>query len=317
MVDARTPSIRRRLTLDRDPAVWLLGGAGSLALGFVASRGGRLAEAALAAAMVLGVSTLVLRLGWRSLAIWLVLCGPLFPFARYPSQHSIATFDRVWIGAILVALIVSARACTTRRPTRWMAGAMLWMVVASGIRAVATPSATAHLSIITTWLDAFVLPYLLFLAARRAACSPERLISVAKALTAAGAILALIGIAEFILRFELATYSGGTIVAELGGAAVRSTGPFSYPEMQATALLDLPRRNAFSAPTARSAFALAWIRRADPRARRNRADPLPNCVDSRFGRRRGWSGPAPPQGAPTCSYGPAHSRVHCRRSRAA
>jgi O-antigen ligase len=237
MIDGPASAARNDWAMGASVGVLVLGAAATLAAGFMLSRGARPAQAAVAAGGLLVVASLVHRIGWRSLPLWIVLCGPLFPFVRYPSQHALGTFDRIWIGGMLIAIIASARSSSARRPTRLLFTAFVWLMVASGLRAITTTGVNSHLSIVTTWFDAFLLPCALFVAARRVTFSSARVIAVAKALAAAGLLLSLIGIAEQLVGFQLATRSGGTVITELGGLATRSTGPFTYPEMQATAVL--------------------------------------------------------------------------------
>jgi hypothetical protein len=200
--------------------------AASVAFGYVVSRGGRTGEAVVGIAAIFVFGAILKRFGDRALFAWVVLCGPLYPFIRYPSQHTLVSFDRVWISALIVALLVSIRASPGARTSRLVAFAVLWLTFAAGVRAVTTSGVAAHLSVLTTWFDAFVLPAGLFFVARRFVQTSDDLRSLARALTASGLVLSLLAIAEKLVGFELATYSGGTLVSELGGV-VRITGPFS------------------------------------------------------------------------------------------
>jgi O-antigen ligase len=198
-----------------------------------------MAEVVVALSVVVVVALLVHRLGWRSVTVWIVLTGPVYPFLRFPSAHPVATFDRVWIGAIILALAVSARH-GARRPSRALAGALFILVLATGLRALLTdsPDDPHHTYVPLLWLDAFVLPFGLFLAARRYMTTKDRVVALAKTLTSAGAILSAIAAAEQLIGFELATRSGGPLQVSLGPASpARITGPFTYPEVLATVLL--------------------------------------------------------------------------------
>jgi O-antigen ligase len=217
--------------------ILVLAAAVSVAFGYVVSRGDRTSDVAVGAAAIVVFGVILKRFGDMALFAWVVLCGVAYPFIRYPSQHTLVTFDRVWISGLIVALLISIRESKGTRTSGLVAFAVLWLTFAAGVRAITTSSVSAHLSVFTTWLDAFVLPAGLFFAARRFVQAPEHLRSLARALTVGGLVLSVLAIAEKLVGFELATYSGGTLVSELGGAAVRITGPFSYPEMLATALL--------------------------------------------------------------------------------
>lgn len=235
MASNRLEIQRVRAAAGAEGVLWFMALCGCVLVGFLLSRGGLAAGAAIGLASILAVVLLVNELGWKAVPVWVVLTGPAFPFAHWPSQHFVVTFDRVWVGAMMISLVLSAE--HAKRPTRWLFGGLVWLVAAVGIRALLTSGNGPQLNVYSTWFDAFVIPCVLFAATRRATTSVSRLDAIAKSLVVAGVLLSLIGIAEFIGGFSLATYSGGTPIAELGGAAVRSAGPFSFPEMQATALL--------------------------------------------------------------------------------
>lgn len=239
LTDAAARRAHTRQALPQTVSYWILAAAGSVTAGYVVARGSRMAQVAVALSVVAVVALLVHRLGWRSVTVWIVLAGPLYPFLRLPSAHPVATFDRVWIGAIILVLAATARRAFPR-PSRALAGALFILVLATGLRALLTdsPDDPHHTYVRLLWLDAFVLPFGLFLAARRYMTTKERMVALAKSLMIAGAILSTIAAAEQLIGFELATRSGGVVQVSLGPASpARITGPFTYPEMLATVLL--------------------------------------------------------------------------------
>src|SRR5205085_2609979 len=89
----------------------------------------------------------------------------------------------------------------------------------------------------TTWMDAALVPLLLFLAARRVITTHDRARRLGGALALAGTILAVIGIAEKIAHFELASLSGGSALYDQALNVVRISGPYPGTEMFIVALL--------------------------------------------------------------------------------
>jgi hypothetical protein len=183
-----------------------------------------------------GLMVLVAEIGFESLLIWAVAGAALYPFIRFPSGHEVVTFDRLWIGAMVGCLILRARPVSGRsRAARYFTVAFVWLAASFVIRAYLTPNEQA--SNLETSLDAVVLPLILFLVARREVVTVRRTERVALALGLAGAVLALIGIAERIFGFELASRVGGTQRIDINVDIVRISGPFSAPEPYALALL--------------------------------------------------------------------------------
>lgn len=167
---------------------------------------------------------------------WPVLAGIAYPFVRIPQQHAIVTFDRVWISAMMASLFAMAR--PVRRaplPNRLLCGAMGWLVAAYGLRALTTSGQT--LNNLLAWVDAIVLPGIAFLVARKLTSTTERARQLGAAFAAGGAILALVGIAQWFLHFDLARLSGGEARFDAFVGLVRVSGPFSAPEPYAIALI--------------------------------------------------------------------------------
>jgi O-antigen ligase len=176
----------------------------------------------------------------RDVAFWgLLAWGPLsalaYPFLRV-GDPAWVTFDRVWIAAIgLWALWDLRRTRQRSRPGDAVVLTAALLVVSFGLRAGLTSE--DRLTVIKVWFDAIVLPVILLVAARQliAGAREWRLLLISLAI--AGAVLSLIGWAEFAFDFELATRSGGTPLLDHAIGIVRVSGPYPATEMYALALL--------------------------------------------------------------------------------
>jgi O-Antigen ligase len=87
------------------------------------------------------------------------------------------------------------------------------------------------------WVDAILLPAGLFLVARRSTTDARKWRAFASAFAAAGMLLAVVGIAERIWGFELASLSGGLPRYDASVGTVRISGPYTSPEVFALSLL--------------------------------------------------------------------------------
>ena len=217
---------------------WATGGFAAAAVaGLAISRGGRLPHLVLAAEAGGALFVIVWRLGAASLWIWAVAGGALYPFLRVPSDHPIITFDRVWILASLSCILLNRRRITTSRPMRLLLFTLGWLAISFGIRALTTSGPNLGFDAITLWLDAVILPLILFVAAAKLTFTPERAQRLGAALTLAGVVLACIGIAEKVVGFQLATYTRGSVRLDPGLGIVRISGPYPAPEPYALSLL--------------------------------------------------------------------------------
>lgn len=227
----------------RSPGVGRLPGAlstlvvivGLCGVGYALADGGRLGLmliglAALAAVFVLGGAA-----GYNVLLVWVVGTGAAYPFVRYPHSHPYLTFDRLLLpaalGAVMLAPATAARVSTTTRLLFWSAGSF---VVLFGLRALS--SAGKH-SAVVTWIDGVLIPALLLVAAHRFIRTPAAVTRLCGALTIGGAVLALIGISERLVGYELASRSGGTPRYDQNIGLVRISGPYSVPEVYALAVV--------------------------------------------------------------------------------
>lgn len=184
----------------------------------------------------LGISLVLLfgELRVSTLFAWAPLAVLLYPLGR--DTNPTFTFDRVWIGAMAVLLIVLPRARGSSAVARRLLLALLVFTVAFGLRAALT--ADGQLNALQIWLDAVVLPVVLFAIVRRAVRVEPRFPGrFSLALTIAGLLLAVIGIAERLLGFELASLSGGVPRFDSALGFVRISGPYPVPEVFALSLV--------------------------------------------------------------------------------
>lgn len=104
-------------------------------------------------------------------------------------------------------------------------------------RALTTPA--ANHGPLNRWVDAILLPTILFFACERYCMQkPDRVRRLAGSLMIGGGILGAIGVAEKILGFELATLtSGGAVRFDAPLDVTRISGPYPAPEPYALTLL--------------------------------------------------------------------------------
>ena len=211
--------------------VWLGSAFAALAVGVAVARGG-IAWVVVGAVVGLAILPLVAERAFEILVGWTVVTAVAYPFLRVAPY---VTFDRVVVLTLAGGLILKGRALARSRATSVMTLAFGWLVVAFGIRAAGT-----NISALQTWLDAIVLPAILFLLASRVVFTEHRCQRVGAALMAAGGALGALGIAGKLAGFELASRTGGDlrITSEQGGGTVtRISGPYPAPEVYAVALI--------------------------------------------------------------------------------
>lgn len=167
---------------------------------------------------------------------WLVLSPALHPFARYPQSGTLLTFDRLYLGALALTVLLTRRA---RRPgapgVRAFVTAVTVFAAVFLFRALTTQPGI--LGALQTFIDAILLPCIAFAVCRRTADSPGRLRAWAAGLMVCGTLVAALGITEHFFGYELATLSGGVVRTdtEVGGI-VRVSGPYATPEVYALTL---------------------------------------------------------------------------------
>lgn len=174
-------------------------------------------------------------LGSSAVIVWPVAATVGY-LVEIPRDHPVITFDRVWVGGLLAYVALDRRRIERTPVTRLLLFALLWLVVSYGLRAFAT-SATLT-GPVKSWLDAILLPAILFVACERYCLSgADRARRLAGALMVAGGILGAVGIGERIWGFELASITGGTVRFDAAIDQTRVSGPYPAPEPYALSLI--------------------------------------------------------------------------------
>jgi O-antigen ligase len=147
------------------------------------------------------------------------------------------TFDRVWIGGLLAYIALTPRPIARTQSTRLMRFALLLFLSTFLLRAVTT-SAANH-GPLNRWIDAILLPTIVFFACERYCLQrPDRVRRLAASLMIAGGVLGAIGIAEKLAGFELATLTpGGAVRFDAAVDTTRISGPYPAPEPYALTLI--------------------------------------------------------------------------------
>jgi O-antigen ligase len=233
---------QRPLSTARAAALWLavLGAAlfsGSLAAGRADAVLGAKPTLLLLAALVGSAFLIVfVFLGSTALLLWPVAATGGY-LLQFPRDQPVFTFDRAWIGGLIAYIALTPRLSERTPTTRLMRFVLLLFVFTFGLRALTTSA--ANNGPINRWLDAIVLPAILFFACERyCSLGPGRLRRLAGALMIGGGVLGVIGVAQRIWGFELATLTGGGSVRfDAGVDATRISGPYPAPEPYALTLL--------------------------------------------------------------------------------
>jgi O-antigen ligase len=186
---------------------------------------------ALAAIAFLGV---FLFLGSTAVVIWPIAATGGY-LLQVPRSNVVLTFDRVWIGGLIAYIVMNRRQTARTNATQLVRFGLVWLVASFGIRALTTSlSVNGPFKI---WVDAIVLPAILFIACERYCLrGPDRARRLAASLMIAGGILGAIGIAERIFGFELATLTGGSVRFDANIDTTRISGPYPAPEPYALSL---------------------------------------------------------------------------------
>jgi O-antigen ligase len=156
---------------------------------------------------------------------------------QVPKGHPVITFDRVWIGGLLAYLALNPRRAERTPATRVLIFALLLLVASFGLRALTTGSSSIT-GPAATWVDAIVLPTILFVACEHySLLGADRTRRLTGVLMIAGGVLGAIGIAERIFGFELATFTGGSVRFDSAIDQTRISGPYPAPEPYALSLI--------------------------------------------------------------------------------
>ena len=187
---------------------------------------------------VLGATFLVVFsfLGSLAVIVWPVAATGGF-LLQFPKGHAVITFDRLWIGGLLAYIALNHSRTERTKDTRVLMFALVLLVISFGLRALTTGGASIT-GPTATWIDAIVLPTILFVACERySLLGANRIRRLTGALMIAGAVLGVIGIAERVLGFELATATGGSVRFDAIIDQTRISGPYPAPEPYALSLI--------------------------------------------------------------------------------
>lgn len=185
----------------------------------------------LAALLAAAFLTIFAFLGSAAVLIW-----PVVTAGGYLLQvHSVFTFDRVWIGGLVAYIALTPR--PARIPsTRMMRFALLLLASTFFLRAATTH--TGNHGPLNRWVDAVVLPTILFFACERyCAQKQDRVRRLAGMIMVGGGILGAIGVAEKMAGFELASKTGGAVRFDAPLDVTRISGPYPAPEPYALTLI--------------------------------------------------------------------------------
>jgi O-antigen ligase len=239
-MDSRLRAVAHSPTLGRlaAPGVSVLVAAllaGMVAAGQADALLGKKPALLLLGALVGGAFVLIfLFLGSSAVLIWPVAASGGY-LIQIPRNNPVLTFDRAWIGGLIAYIALNPRRTARTPATRLLVFALVLLVVSFGLRAVTTSFSIQ--GPIKPWVDAIVLPAILFLACERyCLLGPDRARRLAASLMIAGGVLGAIGIAERVLGFELATLTGGSVRYDASVDATRISGPYSAPEPYALSL---------------------------------------------------------------------------------
>jgi O-antigen ligase len=173
-------------------------------------------------------------LGSSAVLIWPVAATGGY-LIQIPRNNPVLTFDRMWIGGLIAYIALNPRRTGRTSATRLLFFALVCLVVSFGLRALTTSLRIEGPP--QLWVDAIVLPAILFVACERYCLrGPERARRLAGSLMIAGGVLGAIGIAERIWGFELATLTGGSVRFDANIDATRISGPYRAPEPYALSL---------------------------------------------------------------------------------
>jgi O-antigen ligase len=177
------------------------------------------------------------RLGAVSLGIWALVSGLANPFLRYPLEHPYLTFDRVWLIGIGASLVLVSAHVKWSRTARNLAIAMGVFCAVYGVLSFISTTATGAVGPIEIWIDAILLPSVLFVVTARLVTTVEQVRRLATAVVAGGVVISAIAITEALFGFELATRVGSAPRLDTITGVTRVSGPYPVPEVLGLVLL--------------------------------------------------------------------------------
>lgn len=198
--------------------------------------GHRFVRAAIVAGPLLAVGVLVLvDLGPKALPIWVAVSPLAYPFLRYPFHRGgYVTFDRVAIFALFLILLRQARPAARHPAGDLLRNGMIVLAVVYGARLLLAPY--GGITEVRLWVDAMVLPIVAYSVTRRVVFERGD-DGVIGALVVAGVLISVISIAELVVGFSLAGFSGGTAVFDALAGIQRVSGPYASNAASSTAAL--------------------------------------------------------------------------------
>jgi O-antigen ligase len=177
------------------------------------------------------------RLGAVGVGIWALVSGLANPYVRYPLEHPYFTFDRVWLIGIGASLLLISTDIKWSRTARNLTVAMGVFCAVYGVLSFISAAATGTIGPIETWIDAILLPSVLFVVTARLVTTVEQVRRLAAAVVAGGVVISAIAIAEALFGFELATRIGSTLRLDASTGVIRVSGPYPVPEVLGLVLL--------------------------------------------------------------------------------
>jgi O-antigen ligase len=228
-----------------DAFLLIAGALACVAAGMASARRDSLALLLLTGLVGLAVVLIFDQLKFETLVGWIVLTGLVYPFLSIGATHGLLSFDRVVIGGMASWLVLRPSDRTWSPAARWMALALVWLLVSFGVRAALTTSfgsfpvdeTNAGHEALNTWLDAIALPVALFFIVAQFADTLARCRRIAVGMAVAGSVLGFLGVAEKLAGFQLASLSGGEARVDDVLHIVRVSGPYPVPETYAMVLL--------------------------------------------------------------------------------
>jgi O-antigen ligase len=236
----KAATLSHRVNLTATIAVGVVA-VGCVLMGAAIAGGATLSSHRLMRAAIVGIPLIVLavvliaELGPKALPIWVAASPLAYPFLRYPlHKGGYVTFDRVWIVGLFLLLLRLEKPSAQHPASRAVRNGLVLLACVYGARLLLHPYGS--LTETRYWLDAMVLPIVVYSVTRRVVCQ-EGDHRVVGALVIAGVILSLISVAELVIGFSLARFSGGSAVFDALAGVQRVSGPYASNASAATAAL--------------------------------------------------------------------------------
>ncbi len=221
--------------------------------------GAGIADGGLHLALILGMSAIgSILIGafvfeGRALLAWIVLAPLAYPFLRYPQAGQALTFDRAFVAILVgVVLLTAIRAVRSAESKRFFSVLVIFTIF-FGLMAAFTSGATEPA--LSSWVSSLLVPLGAFFVARAYVTEGVGSRALLGSIALAGALVAIIGIAEAWRGFELASFSGSATTLDPNIGRIRVSGPYENSQVYGLVL-------ALS-----FAAALGWLQLTTGRAR--------------------------------------------------